>query len=149
MKFIQRGKYQPENKGKYLGDIDSIWYRSSWEKGLMRWLDKNPEVVAWSSERVIVPYICSTDNKPHKYYVDFIIRFKNNSIFLVEVKPESQSIPPSYTNRKKTKTLIREIEVWEKNKSKWEAATEFARQRGYIFQVWSEPHLRKLGILPK
>ncbi|CAH6634879.1 Head completion protein [Escherichia phage vB_Eco_TB34] len=34
-----KGKYVPENKEKYKGDIRKITYRSSWERWIMQWLE--------------------------------------------------------------------------------------------------------------
>jgi hypothetical protein len=36
--------------------------------------------------------------------------------------------------------------TYAKNISKWEAATEYASDRGWIFEIWDEDMLRKLGI---
>ena len=51
-----KGKYVPENKEKYKGDIRKITYRSSWERWIMQWLDRNPRVAKWGSETVVIPY---------------------------------------------------------------------------------------------
>ena len=32
---------------------------------------------------------------------------------------------------------------------KWKAAQRYAKDRGYVFQIWTEHTLEKMGILPK
>ena len=36
-----------------------------------------------------------------------------------------------------------------KNQNKWDAANEYAKDRGFEFQIWTEHTLQKMGILPK
>jgi hypothetical protein len=36
--------------------------------------------------------------------------------------------------------------TYAKNISKWEAAKEFAEDRGWSFEVWNEDFLKSLGI---
>ena len=46
-KNTKKGSFIPKNKDKYKGDPYNIIYRSSWERRLMNWLDKNDNVVQW------------------------------------------------------------------------------------------------------
>lgn len=140
-----RGKYTPKNKGKYVGDPAKITYRSLWERNLMRWCDENPDVKQWGSEEVVIPYVCSTDGKRHKYFIDFAIIFKNGNKYLVEVKPDKETKPPK-PPKKKTKRYISEQLTYVKNQSKWKAASEFAKDNGWSFVVWTEDHLKQLGL---
>ena len=36
-----------------------------------------------------------------------------------------------------------------KNQNKWEAAKEYAADRGWEFQIWTENELYRLGIMKK
>ena len=36
-----------------------------------------------------------------------------------------------------------------KNQSKWKAASEYAKDRGYHFEIWTEKELTAMGIMPK
>ena len=69
--------YKPLFPEKYTGDPTSIIMRSSWETMFANWCDKNPAIVKWSSEETIIPYRCPTDNKIHRYFVDFKIKLKS------------------------------------------------------------------------
>jgi len=51
-----KGKYTPENPRKYKGKTENIIYRSLWERKFMVFCDKNPNVIQWSSEEIIIPY---------------------------------------------------------------------------------------------
>ena len=102
----------------------------------MVWCDSNPSIIRWQSEETIVPYRCATDNKMHRYYLDFRIMVKTKTgehkIYLIEIKPYCQTIPPKFPG-KQTKRYINESMTFMKNQSKWEAASEYAKARGWEF----------------
>ena len=143
-KYPTPRKYFPKQPEKYLGDVNNIISRSSWELKFMIWADNNPAIVKWNSEDLIVPYICGTDNKPHRYHLDFWMQVKTSSeiikTHIVEIKPEAQTIMPKFPG-KQTRRYITESMTYVKNQSKWKAATEYARQRGWEFTILTEKHL--------
>jgi hypothetical protein len=111
-----------------------------------RYLDKNPNVLSWGSESVVVPYISPADGKMHRYFVDLVAELKdhkNNCIkkLLIEVKPEKQTKPPIVSNRKKQSTMIYEKYQYAINMAKWDAAKKWATTKGYIFLILNEKHL--------
>ena len=144
MRNYTQGKYKPINPGKYHGDPTDIIYRSSWEKRFMEWCDLNSAIVQWSSETTVIPYICPTDNRKHRYFVDFKVVIKNRDgvvkSYLVEIKPDKQTRPPDPPKRK-TKRFISEVMTWGKNEAKWKAATEYCKDRGIEFIILTEKHL--------
>lgn len=137
------GKYLPGPK--YIGDRNNCYYRSLWERQVMRWCDLNSGVVSWSSEENIVPYKCVTDGKIHHYYVDFMIEFNNGERYLVEIKPEIQTKPP-VKRQKLTRKYLTEVMTYGKNLSKWTYCKSYAEARGMKFAIWTEAILKKLGI---
>lgn len=139
------GRYRPKNIGKYEGDYTKIAYRSLWERQVMRFFDDNDSVLKWSSEEVVIPYICATDNKLHRYFMDFKVKFKTGHTYLIEVKPESQTIEPKKRSRT-TKKYLNEVMTYAKNTSKWNQAQSYCKDRGYIFEIWTEKTLTSLGI---
>jgi len=140
-----RGKYRPKNPSKYDGDHTKVTYRSSWERAVFKWLDENQNVKKWSSEEVIIPYRCKTDNKVHRYFVDLKVTFNNGQTYLIEIKPEKETKEPKIRQRK-TPAYIKEVMTYVKNISKWDAADEYAKDRGCIFEVWTERTIKSLGI---
>ena len=140
------GRYQVKDKAKYRGDFSSVVYRSLWEKAVFQWCDKNAQVKGWSSEEVVVPYYYDVDKKYHKYYVDVKIIFEDKTL-LVEIKPEKETVPP--IGPKRTKRYINEGLTYVKNMNKWEAANEYAQDRGWEFQVWTEKILQEMKLLTK
>lgn len=144
--MFHKRKFTPNNPNKYSGDPTNIIMRSSWETRFAMWCDTNPSVVKWKSEETVIPYICGTDNKIHRYYVDFHIqiRDKNNAIktYLVEIKPSKQTVPPEFPGRK-TKRYLEESFAFIKNQSKWNAAKQYAKERGWEFIIITE---RELGL---
>lgn len=144
MTRYHQGKYRPTNPQKYVGDPTDIIFRSSWERKFMVWCDRNPSVLKWASETTVIPYRCPTDNRVHRYFVDFKIQVKdrdgNIKVYLVEIKPDKQTRPPE-TPKRKTKQFINEVMTWGKNDAKWKAAREYCKDRGYEFIILTEHHL--------
>jgi hypothetical protein len=119
-----KGKYQIKNTKKYLGDPTKVTYRSLWERQAFKWCENNPRVKRWNSEEIVVPYKCKTDGKLHRYFVDLLVEFDNKDII----------------------RYIREVMTYAKNTSKWTAADQYAKHKGWKFQVWTEDTLKNLGI---
>ena len=72
-----KGKFRPQNRDKYKGNASNIQYRSGWELNFMKYLDRQPEVVRWSSEEIIIPYKSPIDGKWHRYFPDFWVKTSN------------------------------------------------------------------------
>tara|TARA_R100001126_G_C4868390_1_gene171604 strand:+ start:148 stop:591 length:444 start_codon:yes stop_codon:yes gene_type:complete len=140
-----KGKYKVKNTSKYDGNPTNVIFRSLWERQFFRWCESNNEVVKWSSESVVVPYICKTDNKLHRYFTDVKVKFKNGKTYLIEIKPEIQTQPPKQPSRK-SKKYLREVMTYVKNTSKWEAAEQYCDKRGWEFKIFTEKTLKSLGI---
>ncbi len=140
------GKFSPKNTNKYLGDPTNIWYRSLWERRVMVHLDENPNVIEWSNEEIVIPYLSPVDNKLHRYFPDFFVRTRNKQGNLegtiIEVKPASQAVPPK-PKKRITKQYINEVMTYGINEAKWKAATEYCKDRGWKFVVVTE---KDLGI---
>ena len=138
-----KGRFIPKNPQKYAGDVSNIIWRSTWERQVMNWLDSSDNVVYWSSEELVIKYYSPVDNKIHRYFPDFIVKIKKRDgkvmTHVIEVKPEYQTKQP--TQKKKTKRFIEESITYVVNQSKWKAAEEFCKDRGWVFQVLTEKHL--------
>lgn len=93
----------------------------------------------------MIPYRCKTDGRLHRYFVDIKFEMNDGRVFLVEIKPKKETLPPKNPG-KKTKRYITEVMTYAKNISKWEAAKEYAMDRGWLFEVWDEDFLKGLGI---
>ena len=140
-----KGKYTPRNKKKYKGDSSKVVYRSMWERQTFRWIEKNDDIIWWNSEDVIIPYLCETDNKMHRYYIDLYFMTRNGRKYLIEIKPEKQTRPPNKRKKNKAKVL-KETLIYVKNMSKWAAAKKFAEDNDCEFQIWTEKTLKGFGI---
>ena len=151
----KQGYFRPTRPSKYIGDVEKIIYRSSWELGFMKNLDERDNVIRWSSENIAIPYINPLDEmkdppvygKIRHYYVDFFFTKQNSDgstqDYIIEVKPLAQ-VPTEVMDIKgrKTKkrllTYIREAEVHLVNKAKFEAAITYAIERGAKFAIVTE-----------
>lgn len=139
-----KGRYKVKNPSKYKGNPTQVIFRSLWERQVFRWCDNDPSVLQWSSEEIIIPYRCKTDRKLHRYYPDVYIKTKNGE-YLIEIKPKKETVPPR-DRSKKTKKYLNEVMTYIKNTSKWDAAKEYCADRGFIFDIWTEDTLKRMGI---
>ena len=141
------GRYKPKNPKKYKGDYTKVIYRSLWEKHAFKWCDTNANVIEWSSEEVVIPYLYEVDHKYHRYFMDLKIKMKDGKVFLVEIKPDAQTHPP--TGQRRTKRYITESLTYVKNMNKWKAANEYAKDRGWHFVIWTEKTEPLKSMIPK
>jgi hypothetical protein len=139
-----KGIFKPSFSQKYIGDSKNIIYRSLWELKFMNYCDKNQNVLKWSSEEIWIPYVSPIDNRVHKYFPDFFIKYKdvNENIkeSLVEIKPKRQVNGPKIGNKINQKQLV-EMKEFAKNQAKWKAAEEFCADRKWQFQILTEVDL--------
>lgn len=145
MKLYQ-GRFKPKNPQKYKGDPSNIIYRSGWELKLMLRLDEDRQIVSWASEEMAIPYRSPIDNRIHRYFPDFIVHKINSEgkkeTIVIEIKPSRQTKPPVKKERI-TKAYITEVKTWGVNEAKWKAATEYCKDRGWKFVIFTE---KELGI---
>ena len=141
-----KGKYSPSYPRKHKGDPTNIVYRSLWERKFMVYCDLNENILEWGSEEIVMPYRSPVDGRVHRYFPDFYIKVKESTgrikKMIIEIKPKRQCSPPSKP-KKQTKGYLREAYEYAKNQAKWEAASEWCKDRGYIFKVFTE---KELGI---
>ena len=130
---FHQGYYRPLNPKKYKGTTPII-YRSYPELMLFRKFDTSPNVVEWSSESTVIPYIKPTDGKVHRYFVDFKILFEYTGMrqtYLIEYKPYKKLIPP-VKGRKRAKTILYETAEYAINQAKFEAAEKYADRKSVV-----------------
>lgn len=144
------GKYVPLNLEKYIGDINNIIFRSSWEKKFCQYCDLNEAILKWSSEPVCIKYWSPIDKKEHEYTVDFYIKVNKGEVledWLIEVKPENHysldkkpEIKGNYTE-KKVQAYNERMKIWITNRAKMDAAKRYAESIGYKFGAIDEKFL--------
>ncbi len=138
------GKFKPKNYKKYKGDPTKIFYRSLWERRFMVYCDNNSKIIEWGSEEIIIPYKSPLDQKTHRYFPDFYVKYINKDKQIVreviEVKPKKQLSPPKEPKRK-TKRYLNEVATFIKNQAKFKAAEEYCKDRRYGFRILTEDQL--------
>lgn len=139
------GTYKLKDPGKYLGDPDKVVYRSGWERAAFLWCDKNPQVAFWEAEETIVPYFDKSSNKMRRYFMDLRIVWKDGRVSLREIKPRKETKPPR--KKKDRQRYLKEAKTFVTNQCKWQAAENYAKERGWDFAVWTEDELKKRKIL--
>lgn len=142
MSRFKQGFYTVRNPEKYIGDVNKVVYRSSWELHFNKFLDGNPYIVRWGSECIVVPYIKPTDGKVHRYFPDYYIERVNadGEMFreLIEIKPEAQ------TKLRKRSSIYEQL-TFAVNESKWRAAQAMCIKQGITFRVLTERQLFPQG----
>ena len=141
-----KGKFRPKNHKKYKGDFREVIYRSSWELKFMQYCDTNKSIVKWSSEEIVIPYRSPVDNRIHRYFPDFYVKYKdvtgNFQEKVIEIKPAKQVKEPKMQKRR-TKKYVSEVFTYATNQAKWQAAEDFCKDRKWKFQILTE---KELGI---
>lgn len=110
----------------------------------MVWCDRNPNVIKWGSENVIVPYKSPLDHRMHRYFVDNFVMIKEGEKlkrYLIEIKPDCQTRPPNKHGNKKQSTILYEECQYKVNTEKWKQAREFAKNQGWEFLIITEKDL--------
>ncbi|QGZ16109.1 hypothetical protein Kuja_1180 [Vibrio phage vB_VchM_Kuja] len=142
-----QGYYHPKNPQKY--EFPSgpkkiyPYHRSGLEFSAFKWCDTNSNVISWSNERVVIPYISPVDGKRHNYFMDLKITVKTSETtvktVLVEIKPIAQTKEPQ--RRGRPETYLEACRTYAVNKAKWAAAEAYAKSQGFGFIIWTEHEL--------
>jgi hypothetical protein len=152
-----RGRFIPKNPTKYNGDPSKIIYRSSWELKMFRWCDLHPDILEWQSEEIFVTYRNpAKKGNLSRYYPDIILKRKNKEgvieKFMIEIKPKKETYGPNIENKYKTPTgrvsrrYLNESIKYAINTAKWEAAQKYCEERNMKFVIFTEDHIKPLGI---
>jgi len=140
----RKGKYIPKNPGKWYYP-SKIIYRSSIEQKFFTVFDLSESVINIASEKIIIPYYDVVQNKQRRYYIDLIVKYKNKNnsteIKLIEIKSSSEAVEPKKPKRI-TNNYKSAVATWVTNQCKWQAATAYAKKRGWQFLVLTEKHLK-------
>jgi len=137
----QQGIYQLQHPEKYLGKSNPR-YLSGYEFHMFRYLDHHRDILRWGAEIIVVPYYNPIKARKARYIVDVYVerRARDGKVHkeLIEIKPAAQVRKPAKRGRKKQATFAQEELTYAVNRAKWEAANEFAKQRGWVFRVMTE-----------
>lgn len=125
---------------KYKGDVNNIYLRSSWEKDFFLTFIKHKNVVRISSEEVVISYFNPVKRRFARYFIDFYIEIVDKKgetkKFIIEVKPYKQTQNPKLVCSGKVSR--KDIETYVVNIKKWEAAINYAQNKGYEFLLLTE-----------
>ena len=136
-----KGKFIPTRPEKYVGNVSTITYRSSYELKFMKWCDLSDSVLKWGSEEVVIPYQSPVDGRLHRYFVDFFIKVRTKlgeeKKYLIEVKPYRFTQKPTQGKRKSAR-FLEEVVQYSVNQAKWQAARQFAKQVDAEFTIITE-----------
>lgn len=117
-------------RGKYLSTKMNVemTYRSGWELSYFKYLDSLPQVVAFYSESLKIPYVSNKKSgKTRNYIPDLLVEYVDKKE-LVEIKPS-----------KRVKQVT--------NQKKFSAARSWCIVNGVEFIVITEIDLKALGLM--
>lgn len=144
------GIFYPQNASKVikLNDKGGLFFRSSWERKVMVFLDTNVNVVRWGAEFIEIQYL-DINGHSHRYYPDFYAEFRTDDPhtykrMVMEVKPYKETIkpqPPKATTHKALQSYEYAIKMYFKNCYKWQKAIEYCKNRGLEFFIITEKNL--------
>ncbi len=145
----KKGVYQLQNPSKYNGPLTEggVLFRSSWESRVFYYMDHNLNVVEWSSEKLIIPYVFRLDGKAHRYYPDVVAKINTKDgikTFVIEVKPFRQTCEPTKPKNRSLERKARfekEMHTYIKNDDKWKAAKDYCERNGYEFKIFTEKEI--------
>jgi hypothetical protein len=143
-KSYRTGQFTPRHPEKYMGNVNNITYRSSWELKFCEFLDNNVNVKRWASEEIAIQYLKPTTGRMHRYFPDFFIEYvdKQGRLIqeMIEVKPDKQT---RVSTAKRSKTRLYEDITYGINVAKWQAAEKWCKTRGVKFRILTEKQLFK------
>ena len=132
-----KGKYVLQNPQKYVGQNQPI-YRSSWEQAFMNHLDRHPNVVAWASESIKIPYKNPFTGKNTIYVPDFYIiyvdKLGRKHAEVIEIKPSKETFMEKAKSKKDQYSVAL-------NTIKWQAAKLWCERKGINFRVLTEEQI--------
>jgi hypothetical protein len=133
-----QGIFVPTQPQKYIGKHNPK-YRSGWEFTFMQFCDKNKNIIQWSSESIIIPYMHPLTGKRTNYIPDFLVVYENKHgqqrAEIVEIKPKKQSLIESRVASARDRAVVAV------NHAKWASAMAFCKQNGLTFRVITEDDL--------
>ena len=73
--------------------------------------------------------------KNRRYFPDFLLKVidktnRKEKVWLIEVKPYKECIPPNKSKGKSRKTKIYEAKTYTTNKAKWISAIKYCKLKG-------------------
>lgn len=152
-KEAKKGIYLLNNPHKYIGTLtkdgtqEGVLFRSSWEERMYYYMDHNKNIVEWSAESVIIPFLFTLDGKVHRYYPDIYCKVNTRDgikKYIFEVKPEWQTVEPQKPKNRsleRKKRFEKEMYTFVKNRDKWNAAEEWCKKNDHEFMVLTEKHI--------
>ena len=144
MSKTDRVFYNIIEKANITASTGTDWYASELQSELTS-IGAEMSVSEWQSEEFWIPYISPKDNRVHRYFPDFFLKYydrnKKRRVMVVEVKPKKQVEKPPQNPKRRTKAWAYSVQTWVVNQAKWKAAKEFCADRGYEFKIMTEDDL--------
>ena len=137
----KQGYFNVSESTKYNGTVKKVIYRSSWEEMFCIWCERNSNITQWSSESITIKYFNPISKTIRNYFPDFVVRTKDNQTWLVEVKPDKDTKPPTKPKRKTKKAMMNynyAMETFLVNDSKFKSAKAFCKERNWVFFIADE-----------
>lgn len=142
------GYHHLTNPSKYLGNPCKIRYKSHLERGFMKGLDDNPDVVEWGYEYHKIKYQYNSETRT--YLPDIYVVFntaRGLKKYMIEIKPHKDTVSPK---TECDNDIIRKpirTDRYNENQAKWNAARLFCLENSLEFLLITERDIFKKARL--
>lgn len=142
----REGYYSVLNKDKYLGDLNKVIFRSSYEETLFKELDLDPAVLYWVAEppELKIRYWNPVKLRWAFYFPDVMCvkRHGDRQVkCLIEIKPKSKlklPVRPKTNDQKKLASFQKKMADYMVIDAKRKSAVEFCKQKGMLYVFITE-----------
>jgi hypothetical protein len=148
---FEQGYYKPIYVEKYIGNPNSIIYRSSFEKKMFMMLDMDKDVIKWNSECIKIKYFYPVDKKFHYYYPDvlFVKNINGKEVTIIaEIKAKTfftcPKKPPQNATKKQKIRYLKQKSIYIKNVFKKKYLDEYCQKMGYYSKVYTDDFFKKI-----
>ncbi|WIC41409.1 hypothetical protein MA9V1_145 [Chryseobacterium phage MA9V-1] len=131
---------------KYVGARPVI-YRSGLELKVFNLFERSPGIKHWSSEPdfIVIKYMYG--GKLRQYNVDVYAEYHNGVKEIIEIKPYAQTQQPeAHRYFGKEARYAKDVETYQRNIAKWEAAWKYANENNMRFKIITDMALKQFNI---
>lgn len=130
--------YNLLNPEKCLNGMNTMLFKSSWEKDFAHHCDILPDVLSWGYEIQKIPYKDPLTGKQKVYFPDFFVTSASKGGYqfqrVYEIKPMHEQLDERARSKKDAANIAR-------NRAKWTAAVEWCERHSAEFIVLNESNL--------
>lgn len=139
-----QGYFDVSKSKKYKGSGPVI-YRSGLEKSWFNVFERSDSIIEWSSEPPEIDIRYMYGDKLRKYNIDCYVKYASGAMHLIEIKPAAQTQEPQLSKYRGNKDrFTKDLETFQRNYAKWEAAHNWCVANNMVFKILTEVMLKRI-----